>query len=170
MVRYLLNEDNLPPKLPVIYSENITNLIEDIAEYNEGNDNGLTELSNYIKGISRHVSNRAIAFDYGGNCEIDSNGIDILYDRGVSFCLMDDADRIFVEIIWIDLNLDDYGLEYPFYENRQRHKNSIIISQSRLKNIIKESVRQALREALIEKSLLEHRSIGRRRPNRVRNV
>lgn len=42
--------------------------------------------------------------------------------------------------------------------------------ENRLMNIIKESVRQALKETLNEKTQLEHRSIGRRKPNRVRNV
>lgn len=44
------------------------------------------------------------------------------------------------------------------------------ILEKHLRNIISEAVRQAMKETLNEKTLLEHRSIGRRRPNRVRNV
>lgn len=55
-------------------------------------------------------------------------------------------------------------------ESKKKPNKLIIETEQRLKNIISEAVRQALKETLNEKTQLEHRSIGRRKPNRVRNV
>lgn len=58
-----------------------------------------------------HISNRAIAFGYGSNYPMYSNGTTYVYDMGVVFCLKDDSEKVFVEISWIDLNLEDFGLQ-----------------------------------------------------------
>ena len=122
MKQYSLNEDKLPPRLPVIYSDYITSQIEDICDRNRGNVNGLSELKNFIKRVANHISNRAIAFGYGSNYTMSSNETIYVYDMGVVFCLKDDSEKVFVEITWIDLNLEDFGLQ----ENKKVNISRII--------------------------------------------
>lgn len=121
--QYLLNEDKLPQKLPVVYSDSITRQIEEISDYNRGNTNGLSALNEYVNWISNHVSIYSIAFGYGNNYRRNPNGITTLYDRGVSFSIIDDCERTFVYIIWINLNFEELGLETPpmLYENVQNN-------------------------------------------------
>ena len=133
MKLFSLNEDKLPPRLPVIYSDYITSQIEDICDSNRGNANGLSELKKFIKRVANHVSNRAIAFCYGNNCSMPSNGTVYIYDMGAVFCLKDDLEKVFIEITWIDLNLKDFGL------NENRH----------IDNIITEIINQYLRRNLL---------------------
>lgn len=111
MKQYFLNEDSLPPKLPIIFSDSITSQIQDICDYNRGNTYGLSALQNYLKWIINHISNRAIAFGYGSNYTMYSNGITYVYEMGVVFCLKDDSEKVFIEITRIDLNLEDFGLQ-----------------------------------------------------------
>lgn len=97
---------------------------------------GLSRLFSYIKGIENHISNRAIAFGYGSNYTMYSNGITYVYDMGVVFCLKDDSEKVFVEITWIDLNLEDFGLQ----ENKKVNISRIItetINNYLRKNLIK---------------------------------
>lgn len=122
MKQYILNEDNLPPTLPIIFSDSVTSQIEDICNYNRGNDYGLSKLKKHLKWITNHFSNRAIAFGYGNNYPMYSNEIAYIYDMGVVFCLKDDSERVFVEINWIDLNFEEFGL----YENRMVNISRII--------------------------------------------
>ena len=46
--QYLLNEDELPPKLPVIYSDDVINEINYIRERNLFEKEGLSRLFSYI--------------------------------------------------------------------------------------------------------------------------
>lgn len=77
MKQYFLNEDSLPPKLPIIFSDGITSQIQDICDYNRGYTYVLSALQKYLKGIINHFSNRAIAFGYGSNYPLYSNGTPI---------------------------------------------------------------------------------------------
>jgi hypothetical protein len=120
--QYLLNEDNLPPKLPVVYSDDVMNEIEYIRQRNLFEKEGLSRLFSHIKGIENHISNRAIAFGYGSNYTMDSNEITYVYDMGVVFCVKDDSEKVFIEISWIYLNLEDFGLQ----ENRNINISRII--------------------------------------------
>jgi hypothetical protein len=122
MKQYLLNEDWKPPKLPVVYSEYITSQIEDIIIRNQGNKYGLSTLADYVDGISSHISNRAIAFGYGSNYTRESDDTTLVYYLGVTFRVVDGIDKTFVEIVWIDLNLEDFGLQ----ENRNINISRII--------------------------------------------
>lgn len=148
--QYLLNEDNLPPKLPVIFSEEIINEIEVIKEYNQFEKEGLIKLDSYIKWIGNHISNRAIAFDYGNNFRRESDGTTTIYDMGVSFCVKEGTDGTFIEISWLHFNLEEFGLEIPVWEskqyNRNRMKHSIHLIESDLKRMIDESVKRVLAE------------------------
>ena len=118
--QYLLNEDKLPPKLPVIYSDDVINEIDNIKEYNQFEKEGLSRLFSYIKGIKNHISNRAIAFSYG---KVQySYGTSIIYDFGVGFCLEDDSEKVYVKVVWLDLSLEDFGLQ----ENKKVNISRII--------------------------------------------
>ncbi len=46
--QHLINEDKLPPKLPVIITDEIKNEIEVIKEYNQFEKEGLLKLDSYI--------------------------------------------------------------------------------------------------------------------------
>ena len=116
--QHILNEGDLPPKLPVIFSDEIADRIRDIRFYNQFDKEGLSRLFSYIKGIKNHISNRAIAFSYGSASY--SYGASIIYDFGVGFCLEDDSEKVYVKVVWLDLNLEDFGL------NENRHIDKII--------------------------------------------
>ena len=142
MIHYQLNEDKLPPKLPVVYSDYITNQIEEIINYNEGNTNGLSALMDYLDGISSHISNRAIAFGYGNNYTIDSNETVYVRDFGVIFSLKDGTNGTFVEIAWIDLNPEEFGLEVP--PMMEGKKKIVRLTEKDLHRIVKESIKRIL--------------------------
>lgn len=95
MKQYILNEDNLPPTLPIIFPDSVTSQIEDISNYNRGNDYGLSKLKKHLKWITNHFSNRAIAFGYGSYFTIDDDVTTIIYDMGVGFTfIMIQKDRL----------------------------------------------------------------------------
>lgn len=55
---------------------------------------------------------------------------------GVVFCLKDDSEKVFIEITWIDFNLEDFGLT----ENRKVN----------ISRIITETINNYLRRNLIK--------------------
>lgn len=118
--QFLLNEDKLPPKLPVIFSNEIIDKIQDIRFYNQFDKEGLSRLFSYIKSVENHISNRSIAFSYGSDYTMDSNETIYVHDYGVIFCLVDYSDTIYVKVVWMDLNPKDFGL------NENRHIDKII--------------------------------------------
>jgi len=118
--QFLLNEDKLPPKLPVIFSNEIIDKIQDIRFYNQFDKEGLSRLFSYIKSVENHISNRSIAFSYGSDYTMDSNETIYVHDYGVIFCLVDYSDTIYVKVVWMDLNPKDFGL------NENRYIDKII--------------------------------------------
>ena len=150
--QYLLNEDTLPPKLPAIYSEEIKNDIEIIKEYNQFEKQGLLELDAYIKWLESHITNRSIAFNYGRNFTVESDGAIFIDYLGVRFRIEDDSKRVFVKITWIDMKLEDYGLEAPpsLMENNQHNtsgmKHTIYLKESNLRRIIVESLKSVFKD------------------------
>ena len=137
--QYLINEDNLPPKIPVIFSYEIMREIENFKGNNQFEKEGLLKLFYYIKGIEKHISNRAIAFGYGNEYTRYPNGTTIINDMGVSFSLVDYSERTFVQIVWIDFNLEDFGLM------ESKKKKNVILTESQLRNIIREALTKVLR-------------------------
>lgn len=110
------------------------------------------------------MSDWAIAFDYNNRCLwLDDETLqfrDLGYD--VTFTTLEDNKGMtFLLIYRMNLNVEDYGLEMPPHLRE---------SEIKLRNIISEAVRHALRQVLNEKTLSEHRPIRIRRPNRVRNL
>lgn len=142
MIHYLLDEDEKPQKLPVIFTDYVTNQIEETINYNRGNIYGISALGNYIDWITNHVSNRAIAFDYGGKFARNSDGMTIIYDKGICFYLIDDSEKVFVEIVAIDLNLEEFGLKTPSLNESKNIKKRKIhyIKESQLRQIIREVI------------------------------
>ena len=63
MKHYLLNEIDLPTKLKVKFSDDITNLIEVIDFYNRFEYEQISEWHSYIKGLIDWISNTVIAWD-----------------------------------------------------------------------------------------------------------
>lgn len=169
IIQKLLYEDKLPQKLPIMFSSNIWKKIRNIKAFNSNNADGILQWTKYIDGIADYVSNPAIAFDYANRYRRFRNGATYVrdFDYGVGFSLITNryTNQLTVYIFKINLNTEAYGLLDP----SKRKKASIKVSESKLRKIIRESVRQILRQVLNERTLLEHRSIGKRRPNRVRN-
>ena len=120
--QYRINEVKKTQQLPVVYSDDVINKIEYIKENNLFEKDGLGMLFSHIKGIENYISNRAIAFDYGNNFARDTDGTVIVYDMGISFLLVDKSGVIFDEIVGMDLNLEDFGLQ----ENRNINISRII--------------------------------------------
>lgn len=168
---YQKRQQNKP--MTVIYADSIIYEIEHITEYNEDNVYGIAEWRKHLNGIRKYISDWSIAFDYANQFTRINDKVTLIEDFGYNlyYSLIEDTNhQIVVYVSQVNLAYEDYGLEYPLYENRRKYNKSNIISQSRLMNIIRASVRQALREVLNEKTLSEHLSFGRRRPNRVRNL
>ena len=65
---------------------------------------------------------RTIAFGYGSNYRRESDNTTYVYYYGVTYRVVDGTDRTFVEIVWIDLNLEDFGLQ----ENKKVNISRII--------------------------------------------
>ena len=152
MKRGALKEDRLPPKLPVIFSADVTYQIDEISSYNQYNVNGLSAWKEYIDWLSTHVSNRAIAFDYGNNFTRYPDGTTIINNIGIGFCLEDDSKKVYVRIVWIDFNLEDFGLEIPPSLNESKKsknttKKVYYLTESHLRSIIKEVIKNMLLSA-----------------------
>lgn len=147
--RRLINEDNLPPKLPVVYSDEIMHKIENIKDYNQFEKDGLSKMFSHVKGVENHISNRAIAFGYGINYKMKPGKTVLIHDFGVAYRLVNNADRTFVEIVWMDLNLEDFGLEVPpmMNENKQSKKHTKKIyrlNESQLRRIVMDVIQKVL--------------------------
>lgn len=128
--------------LPVVFTKELGDYIQYIKFRNQNND-GYVEWKEYLDWIVHHLSKPSIAWDYAGDCKTDENGITFFDKFGYSLDFIvkidEDTTQAYVSIIKMDLNLDGFGL----VENRQRN-GKVIISESRLRKIIAESIRKVL--------------------------
>ena len=76
-----LNEEQRASQLIVGFSKDITNRIESIYKYNQGN-NALNQWSEYLDTIIKYISNPSIAFDYKHKSIHFRNGAILLKDFG----------------------------------------------------------------------------------------
>lgn len=166
---YLLTEDRLPQKIPLIYSAKIRQKIREIMYLNQDNEDSVSKWKTYISGITSYISNRAIALDYVNRYPHFRNGATFVrdFDYNVGFKIIEDkyTKQPVIFVFMVNLKAEDYGLNVP-----SNKRSTIKLSETQFRNIISESIRQVLRRALYGRTLSEHRSIGRQRPNRVRNL
>ena len=77
----MFNEESIPSRLIVGFSKEITNRIESIYKYNQGNE-ALVQWSEYLETIRKYISNPSIAFDYKHSSIHFRNGAILLKDFG----------------------------------------------------------------------------------------
>ena len=148
MKQYLLNEDSLPSKLHVRLSYDIVNDIEAIEFNNQYNTEALSEWFKSLSAVINNISNPVIAWDYSGCNKHNSNGETYLnlfgYNIGYSIMFEDENTPPYIYIFYIDLKVNDFGLEESsLYESKcYRSKNNI--TESKLRRIITESIRKVL--------------------------
>ncbi len=128
MRRYCFNEDTRLPKLPVRFSDKLTEKIEDILFYNRFEIDSLKQWLNELEGLVGWVSNPVIAWDNHNDFIHYDDEETYIENYGILFKIITDKDRQgternFVYIIDIVLNLQNYNLNVPpyLYENEAQH-------------------------------------------------
>lgn len=121
-----LNENTNTSSLPVVFSEKLENKIQDVINYNKHNKDGISEWAKSLEYLSKYLSQRQIAFDYGGQHNYDryeeNETITITKIHYVTYKIIEDKNgRIYVEIVGAKLKPLDYGLEIPpsFTESKE---------------------------------------------------
>ena len=150
MIEYCINEDKLPPKLPVIFSKKITNEIDVIGYYNRNSDDKLSMWHDYLNGIMNYISNPAIAWDNTNRYIHFPNGATYIkdFDFNVGFTIRTNCNKSYVYVFTINLKPEEFGLKVPpiLNENKQHTSDKIIyrIKESQLRRIIRESIKKVL--------------------------
>ena len=146
-----LYEDQRLSKLRVIPCQSIRINLDLIREYNKNNQEGLSELREYIAFIESYLSNPVIAWDNTGercyrtrtgalHMVDETLGIDVLYRIHVDKY----TGSNYVYILKMDYQLDRFGLKRPPGLKENRLEQPLV--EIYLHNLIKESLRTALRE------------------------
>jgi len=145
-MKLYLNEDTLPKKLEVKFSNEISNLIEDVDFQNQFEIETITNWHNYIEGLICWISNPVIAWDNTNKYEHDyANNITHINDNGYDVTFMFNTDKTCLIIIKANLKYEEYGLEYSsLYENHSTRKKHIL-NESQLRRIIRESIKRYLK-------------------------
>lgn len=147
-----LYEDQRLSKLRVIPHQSIRINLDLIREYNKNNQEGLSELREYIAFIESYLSNPVIAWDNTGErCYRTRTGALHMVDEtlGIDVLYRIPVDKYrggnYVYILNLDYQLDRFGLKRPpnLKENRLEQQPLVEIY---LRNLIKETVRNVLRE------------------------
>lgn len=117
MKQHYLYEDKKPLKIPVIFSPEIIEKMELIANHNRDKKEELTEWYNDIEGVKSYISNPTIAWDYRGKCRRSLNGELHLKELGheVLYSIKTDknTDKNYVYILKLNLKPDEFGLDIP---------------------------------------------------------
>lgn len=161
MKRYELNEDRLPSKLTVLFSQKIRREIESIEIQNQNNIDGLYKWRDYLNGITNYLSNPVIAFDYTNRYSRFPNGAiynrDFDYNVGYVIKTNNSTNQLFVYVFMVNLKPDEFGLKVPsnIKENKQYNTNrvnqTIYLKESELKQMIEELVRNILKEKMCQR-------------------
>ena len=146
-----LNEDKLPNRLLVAFSNNISKEIEKIDVYNRNNVERISRWHDYIDGIKRYMSNPVIAWDYTNRCQRFPNGTrflsDLGYNVGYTIKTNNCTQQTYVYIFMVNLNPKEYGLKVPPTLNENKQPTNRIVyhlKESQLRRIIRESIKKML--------------------------
>lgn len=150
MKHYLLNEIDLPTKLKVKFSDDITNLIEVIDFYNRFEYEQISEWHSYIKGLIDWISNTVIAWDNTNQYQYDYvNNITHIQDNGYDVTFVMNTNKSCIVITKVNLRYEEFGLKRPsLYENKSSQKcfkKKHTITESQLRSIIRETIKKLLR-------------------------
>ena len=112
-----INEDRLPQKLSVVFSNTIRQEMDAIYTYNQNNIDGLYQWYEYIDGIESYISNRSIAFDYANRYTTFPNGAIHLRDLGYDVTFIVSTNRTtnksYVYVFMLNLKPEEFGLKVP---------------------------------------------------------
>ena len=175
-----LYEDTLPKSLNVIFSSKINKEIIFIKNYNQNNTEALAKWYNYIEEIKKYVSNRSIAWDYADRIRTFRNGTKFIgdFNYNVGYTVKWNSHEAYVYIFMINLNPQEFGLKIPptLKENKTIYTNTIMntqnkqtvrLTETQLKRIINESVKQILTEDIFHPSWIQSEQMTRRDINKV---
>ena len=153
-----LKEDKRLAKLPVVFSPEIFQSIENLHQRNYDNPEALTEWDNYLDGVIGYISNPVIAWDNMGKFSHKPNGETYISegDIEVGFIIKVDntTHQSFIYVFRINFHNENYGLresitkigtvigEYSCCKNVLQGKPSknIIVTESDIKNMVLECV------------------------------
>lgn len=161
------NEKNIPSRIIVGFSKEISNRIESIYKYNQGNE-ALIQWSEYLATIRKYISNPSIAFDYKHSSVHFRNGAILLKDFGcdaIYYIKTNGNHPPYVYIFKINLKTDEYGLKVP--PTLQEGKSVVRLTESDLRFIVTECARK-----IVENTYSKRMHINTNKPYRtnLRNI
>lgn len=143
MKHHRLNEDKLPPKIPVRFSIKVSSKIDSIISHNKGNIQAISEWLEYLETVKNYVSNPVIAWDYTNRNIQLKNGTKFIqdFDFNIGYTIITDytTNSPFVYIFMVNLKPQEFGLR-----ECKRRRNAVTITESKLRRIIAESIRKIL--------------------------
>ena len=147
MKRILLNEGIKLSKLPIIFSSDLFNNIKRVSSININNET-INEWYDFLETIKRHYSYSSIAWDYANN-QVDEikNNNDLGYNVVFTIKIDETDNEVYVEIINFDIVsvARDLGMNVPYDLCENEHRNNkIIIEESQLRQIIRETLKRIL--------------------------
>lgn len=151
-MKFHIDEEKLPTKLLVTFSNKISLYIDAIDDYNKNNIEALTQWYEYIDTIKSYISNPVIAWDNMWRYQHYPNGTTYIRDFGfnVGFTIKTSnrTHHNYVYVFKVNLKPEEFGLKVPpiLNENKQHTSDKIIyrIKESQLRRIIQESIKQIL--------------------------
>ena len=151
MQRYQLNENKLPYRLFVKFSQKIVNDINQIYSYNINNDEAISQWSDYLEWIKDYLSNPSIAWDYANRYTRFPNGAIYLSDFhcnvGYAIQYTRNTQQPYVYIFMANLKPEEYGLKVPPTLNENKQPTNRIVyhlKEYQLRRIIRESIKKVL--------------------------
>lgn len=153
MKRYWLNEDIRPPKLNVVFAEEIKDSISDISWHNRNNIESLAQWHNYLDGLTSYISNPVIAWDNTNRFQHFPNGSTHISEFGYEVTFMvktnEQTNQSYIYIFKMKLNTEEFALNTPsmFKESRlstHTAKKVYYLKETQLHQIVYETVRKIL--------------------------
>lgn len=144
MKRKVLNEDRRLPKYPVKFSDDISNLIEDIISHNRFEKERLKEWNYFLESMVSRISDPVIAWDNtnifqhedDGTTHIQIDGSDG-YDVSFTFREDEKTGKTYISINSANLRIREHGLELPFgvFENNRYNRSTHQLNESDISNM-----------------------------------
>lgn len=133
-----------PYRLPVRLSDALSRVIESVMQHNLSNGKYERWYNEHLLHMLRIISTPSVAFDYANQSEHLEDGTIIGY--GFEYSLENDeqTQSTYVYILNMDLELDEYGLTDNIIPEAKNRKH-IILTESKLRRIIRESIYHVLR-------------------------
>lgn len=139
-----LKEDKTPPKLPVLFSSKIVDTINKVVMKNSSCPEKLLQWYDYIDSITNYIANPVIAWDNTNSFINFPNGAKFVpdFDFNIGYVIKTNkqTQQNYVYVFMVNLKIQDYDLN--------ENKKLIRVSETELKRIITESVRDAVAKLL----------------------